>query len=93
LKAPDGSIKTYPFQSSYGVGEPNVICSPTAMNVMYMGIPNPLDVSVPGISPDKIRIKVVNGTFLRKKSKTLKVRISAETGQLDHLLSGKMYRL
>jgi len=72
LKAPDGSIKTYPFQSSYGVGEPNVICSPTAMNVMYMGIPNPLDVSVPGISPDKIRIKVVNGTFSTEKVKNSK---------------------
>ena len=55
LKAPDGSIKNYPFDASYVVGEPNVIVSPTAMNVMYMGIPNPIDVSVPGISPDKIK--------------------------------------
>jgi hypothetical protein len=30
---------------------------------MYIGIPNPIDVSVPGISPDKIKIKVVNGSF------------------------------
>ncbi len=26
----------YPFDASYVVGEPNVIVSPTAMNVMYM---------------------------------------------------------
>ena len=69
LKAPDGSMVNYPFDASYAVGEPNVIVSPTAMNVMYMGIPNPIDVSVPGISPDKIKIRVVNGAFTTKKVK------------------------
>lgn len=69
MKAPDGTDLRYPFNSEYVVGEPNVICSPTAMNVMYMGIPNPMDVSVPGVSPDKIRIKVVNGTFTTEKVK------------------------
>jgi gliding motility-associated protein GldM len=72
LKAPDGSTKTYPFESSYVVGEPNVIVSPTAMNVMYMGIPNPIDVSVPGISPDKLKIKVINGSFTTEKVKNSK---------------------
>jgi gliding motility-associated protein GldM len=72
LKAPDGSIKSYPFDASYVVGEPNVIVSPTAMNVMYMGIPNPIDVSVPGISPDKLKIRVVNGTFSTEKVKNSK---------------------
>jgi len=37
-----------------------------------MGIPNPIDVSVPGISPDKLRIKVVNGTFSTEKVKNSK---------------------
>ncbi len=72
LKAPDGSTKTYDFKSSYYVGEPNVVVSPTAMNVMYYGIPNPIDVSVPGVSPDKIRIKVVNGSFTSEKVKNSK---------------------
>jgi len=69
LKAPDGSIKNYPFESSYVVGDPNVIVSPTAMNVMYWGINNPIDVSVPGISPDKLKIRVVNGSFSTEKVK------------------------
>ena len=72
LKAPDGTTKNYPFDASYVVGEPNVIVSPTAMNVMYMGIPNPIDVSVPGVSPDKIKIKVVNGSFTTEKVKNSK---------------------
>ena len=69
LKAPDGSTKSYPFDASYVVGEPNVIVSPTAMNVMYYGINNPIDVSVPSISPDKLKIKVINGSFSTEKVK------------------------
>jgi gliding motility-associated protein GldM len=72
LKAPDGTTINYHFDDSYVVGEPNVIVSPTAMNVMYMGIPNPIDVSVPGISPDKIHIRVVNGNFSTEKVKNSK---------------------
>jgi gliding motility-associated protein GldM len=72
LKAPNGTIKSYPFDAAYVVGEPNVIVSPTAMNVMYMGIPNPIDVSVPGIGPDKLKIRVVNGTFSTEKVKNSK---------------------
>ena len=69
LKAPDGSIKNYDFSSEYVVGEPNVIVSPTAVNIMYATIFNPIDVSVPGVSPDKISIKVVNGISSTEKVK------------------------
>ncbi len=72
MKAPDGTIKNYGFDASYVVGEPNVIVSPTAMNVMYTGIDNPIDVSVPGVSPDKIKIKVINGSFTTEKVKNSK---------------------
>jgi gliding motility-associated protein GldM len=72
LKSPSGSIVNYPFDASYVVGERNVIVSPTAMNVMYTGIDNPIDVSVPGVSPDKIKIRVVNGTFTTEKVKNPK---------------------
>jgi gliding motility-associated protein GldM len=72
LKAPDGTIKSYPFNSEYSVGEPNVVVSPTAMNVMYKGLDNPIDISVPGVGPDKIKIKVNNGTFSQKRVKNSK---------------------
>jgi gliding motility-associated protein GldM len=72
LKSPSGTIVNYPFDDSYVVGETNVIVSPTAMNVMYTGIPNPIDVSVPGISPDKIKIRVVNATYTTDKVKNSK---------------------
>jgi len=67
MKAPDGSIKPYKFDASYYVDMPNVVVSPTAMNVMYKGLKNPIDVSVPGVSPDKIRVKVNNGVSTQER--------------------------
>ncbi len=72
LKGPDGSTKTYPFDATYNVGEPNVVVSPTAMNVMYYNIANPIDVSVPGVSPNNIKIRVVNGSYTTEKVKNSK---------------------
>ena len=42
------------------------------MNVMYKGILNPIDVSVPGVDPSKIKIRVVNGTVSTQKVKNSK---------------------
>jgi len=69
LKNPSGATIDYPFESTYTVDVPNVVVSPTAMNVMYKGILNPIDVSVPGISPDKIRVRIVNGTLSGERVK------------------------
>jgi gliding motility-associated protein GldM len=69
LKAPDGTLKEYPFDATYNVGESTVIVSPTAMNVMYAGIPNPIDVSVPGVSPNNIKVSVQNGQLTSERVK------------------------
>lgn len=65
ISAPDGSIVSYPFKSSYTVGAPNVVVSPTAMNVLYIGIDNPIDISVPGVGSDAISASMSNGNIKR----------------------------
>ncbi len=72
LKAPDGTVKPYPFESEYVVDVANVNVNPTAVNIMYTQIANPIDVSVPGVRPDKIKIKVNGGTFSTEKVKNSK---------------------
>ncbi|MCJ7820834.1 MAG: gliding motility protein GldM, partial [Bacteroidales bacterium] len=69
MKAPDGSLRSYPFNSSYSVGAPNVVVSPTAMNVLYQGIQNPMDISVPGVGSDKLSVKMTNGDIKKGKYK------------------------
>ena len=67
MKAPDGSVVSFPFKEEYSVGAQNVVVSPTAMNVLYAGIPNPIDISVPGVGSDKVRATMTNGTIGRGK--------------------------
>lgn len=54
VKAPDGSVKSYPFESSYMVAKPSFAVSPTKMNVFYMGVSNPVDISVAGAAPSNV---------------------------------------
>lgn len=69
MKAPDGAVRTYKFDSKYSVGMPNVVVSPTAMNVFYQGIQNPVDISVPGVGSDKLTVRMTNGEIKRGKYK------------------------
>jgi len=69
MKAPDGNIRSWEFSSKYSVGMPNVVVSPTAMNVLYQGIQNPLDISVPGVGSDKLTVRMTNGDLKKGKYK------------------------
>lgn len=60
-KNPEGNINSYPFEGEYQVGRPSVTISPTKMNVMYLGIPNPIRVSVPGVASQNLEVSVNNG--------------------------------
>ncbi len=65
LRAPDGSHINRPFSSEYQVAEPNLIVSPSKMNVFYSGIDNPVEISIPGLAADQINASVNNGTIRR----------------------------
>jgi len=54
VKAPDGTFKSYPFESSYIVARPSFAVSPTKMNVFYIGVVNPVDISVAGAAPTNV---------------------------------------
>lgn len=66
LKATDGSIIRKPFKAEYLVAESNAVISPTKMNVFYIGVDNPVSISVPGIGSDKITAYNTNG-IIRKE--------------------------
>ena len=54
VKAPDGSIKAYPFSSSYMAAKPSFAVSATKMNVFYIGVPNPVAISASGAAPSNV---------------------------------------
>lgn len=61
VKAPDGSIKPYPFAGNYMVARPSMAISPTKMNVFYIGVENPVDISVAGAAPTDVTATVSGG--------------------------------
>ncbi len=63
MKAPDGTIVRKPFKHSYVVIPPNVVIAATKMNVLYLGVDNPLDISIPGVSPDKVSATISKGSI------------------------------
>ena len=54
---PDGNIQDSYYTPKFTVAEPALVVSPTKMNVFYRGLPNPVEVSVPGVPGDKIDVR------------------------------------
>lgn len=61
VKAPDGSFKGYPFRGDYMVARPSMAVSPTKMNVFYIGVENPVDISVAGAAPTDVNATISGG--------------------------------
>jgi gliding motility-associated protein GldM len=63
VKRADGEIKTYATQpQTYQVARPSAVVSPDKMNVLYIGVPNPISVSAPGIAKEKLRVNISGGS-------------------------------
>jgi gliding motility-associated protein GldM len=68
LTGPDGNTLVKPFRREYLVAEGSVVVSPTKMNVFYLGVDNPVDVSVAGVQPEQIDITVTNARSEKRGS-------------------------
>lgn len=64
---PMGVAEDYAFSDEFVVQEPIAVISADKMSVFYIGLDNPLSVSVPGVPPDKIQVKISGpATFTQK---------------------------
>jgi gliding motility-associated protein GldM len=61
LRRLDGGVTSKPFKAEYQVAEPSLVVSATKMNVFYLGVPNPVEISVPGVPADRIIPSTNNG--------------------------------
>lgn len=105
VTSPDGGEMNYPFDVSYQVAEPNLVVSPTKMNVFYYGIDNPVEISVPGIPSEKIkptvsgggaRIRKARKGYIVKPTKTsgkIKIGVMAEIDGKQKLMGRKEFRI
>lgn len=61
FKPVGGELQVEPFETSYEVAQPNLVVSPTKMNVFYRGVDNPISISVSGYSDKDIQPTPTNG--------------------------------
>jgi len=75
IRQTDGTFKTYTTpEQQYIVSRPSAVVSPDKMNVFYIGVDNPVSVSVPGIPSRNIRISMSAGSLNGSNGKyTVKV--------------------
>lgn len=63
VKQVDGSTKDYPVSGQYMVAKPSAVVSPDKMNVLYIGVPNPLSVSAPGVAKESMKVSMSGGSI------------------------------
>lgn len=88
VKQTDGSMKEYRTATqTYQVARPSAVVSPDKMNVLYIGVNNPLSVSAAGTPTDKVKVSMTGGSLSGSGGKynarvsspgTARISISAE---------------
>ncbi|MCD4833877.1 MAG: gliding motility protein GldM [Bacteroidales bacterium] len=67
LMGPDGNYITRTFKREYEVAKPNLVVSPTKMNVFYVGVENPVSISIAGVPGNKISPSITNGSIRKQR--------------------------
>ncbi len=60
-KAGTNDFDVYPFEHTFIAAKPSTVVSPTAMNILYKAVQNPVSVSVGGYAAENISISVTGG--------------------------------
>lgn len=80
---PAGIPQEYPFESSFMVQQPSVTVSADKMNLFYIGVDNPVSLSVPGVATENIRPSISSGATLTPRGGTgYTVRVSPGTTEV-----------
>ena len=67
ILSPTGDTMVFHFHDEFIVAKPALIISPSKMNVFYVGVDNPVSISVPG-SPEKV-MPVISAGNIRQEGK------------------------
>ncbi|MDP9077955.1 MAG: gliding motility protein GldM [Bacteroidota bacterium] len=96
FKDNDGKIQTYTTpEQSYMVAKPSAVVSPDKMNVLYIGVPNPVSVSAPGVPKSDLRVTMSGGSLSGSDGHyTATVNsIGTATINVSGMVSGKLTNL
>jgi gliding motility-associated protein GldM len=87
VEKPGGGSNYYPFAASYIVTPPALVVSPTKMNVLYIGVPNPVDISVPGYAPELVTPSISGGSISQDPAKKGSYVVTCPAGSKEANIS------
>lgn len=85
----EGVFEYYPFEFRYNVADLGVAVSPDKMNVFYIGVDNPVTISVTGMTSDKVSASLTGGMGTIKKVNGSEYVVNVtKVGETDVAVSG-----
>ena len=99
-----GEVKDYPFKGEYEVGQSSLSVSPTKMNVLYIGVPNPIDITASGVPAEKLNVSISGGAISKagaagsyvaqvKSPGTVNITVTANVDGQTKNLGSKQFRV
>jgi len=97
-----GEILEFPFSTEYQVGAASVAVSPTKMNVFYIGVDNPVDITASGVPADAVNATISSGTIKKdgagyivnvKSGTEATITVTAKVGETVKTLGSKKFRI
>ena len=100
----NGKEKPYPFEAEYQTFKPAATISADKMNVLYVGLSNPISVSVPGFPASKVSATISGGwklsgrkgnTYMATGGRTKSVKVTAivKTDKGSKTMGTQEYRI
>jgi gliding motility-associated protein GldM len=104
VKAPGEGYEFYPFEGEYQVAPKMAVVSPKMMNVMYIGLDNTIEVSVPGIASSDVSpvldahgslVKNTDGSYTAKLTApgSAKVIVKARVNGREMVMGEQQFRV
>jgi gliding motility-associated protein GldM len=107
VKTPSGATNKHYFKDEYVVARPSLTVSATKMNVFYIGVDNPVSISVPGVPTEKIKPSISIGSLRRDATgkdwivtvpkegmgKKTTISVSAGDGKTSKSMGGVEFRV
>ncbi|QHS61430.1 type IX secretion system motor protein PorM/GldM [Chitinophaga agri] len=90
LKRPNGETESFPFSQPYTVGASTTSISADKMNVLYIGLQNPISISAAGVPAEQVSASINNGTITKTGAGKFSVTVTKPgTATIGVVANGK----
>ena len=81
FEGPNGAVEV-PYATTYQVMAPLLVASPTKMNLLYRGVDNPIELSVPGVPAERVQAGISTGRIVRSGQGWVASGMSGSTAEV-----------